>query len=150
MSNIEVRDLNLSDEKELLKVAELFVAVPLSWDPTYKYTNETVVKTRDWMLEKRDSLKCLLATANENFVGLHLLRIDAPGAEHCFIQSLWIEEAFRGQGLGSRLKLVGEDWAKSKDVKKMVTHVFLDNPKMIAINEAKGFKKVKVELHKTL
>jgi GNAT superfamily N-acetyltransferase len=147
--SVQIRDVNFEDGDELMQLALLYVSVPLSWDSTYVYTEDTIQKNHDWLLAKRDSLKCLLVTAGDRIVGIHILYKDKASLE-CFIKTLWLESNYRGQGLGSKLKLLGEAWAVQQGATTLVTHVMTGNPSMLEMNLRKGFKPVKMELAKSL
>jgi GNAT superfamily N-acetyltransferase len=84
-----------------------------------------------------------------NLVGIHIL-IKEPSSENCIIKTLWLENKFRKQGIGSRLKQIGEEWAKTVGAQKMVTHVMSNNPAMFEMNKKKGFSLTKFEMEKPL
>lgn len=147
--SLKIRDINFDDEAELKTLAKLYVSVPLSWDSNYSFTEETVQKNYDWLLAKKDCLKCLVVTDQSKIVGIHIL-IKEHSSENCSIKTLWLEDQFRKQGIGSRLKQVGEDWAKAVGAKKMVTQVMSNNPAMFEINKKKGFFLTKFEMEKPL
>lgn len=147
--SLKIRDINFDDEAELKLLAKLYVSVPLSWDSEYSFTEETVQKNYEWLLAKKDFLKCLVVTDHSQIVGIHIL-IKEPSSQDCSIKTLWLEDQFRKQGIGSRLKQMGEDWARTMGAKKLVTQVMSNNPTMLEINKKKGFVFTKFEMEKRL
>ena|SRR6185312_7452290 len=88
--SLKIRDINFSNEDELKLLAKLYVSVPLSWDSSYSFTDETVQKNYDWLLSKKESLKCLVVMDQSEMVGIHIL-IKEPSSESCSIKTLWLE-----------------------------------------------------------
>jgi GNAT superfamily N-acetyltransferase len=147
--SLQIRDANFEDHIEIQLLARLYVAVPLSWDPSYEFTEETIRKNYDSLLQKKDSLKCLLVISDSETVGIHILFKEKSSTE-CFVKTLWLRTEYRKQGLGSKLKQMGEDWARLQGAQKIVTHVMADNPMMLEINKSKGFAITKFEMSKSL
>ncbi len=147
--SIQIRDVDFNNEVELHELAYLYAAVPLDWDASYAVQREAEINF-SWLLEKRDTLKCLLATLGSKIVGIHVLQTQSQRPHTCFIKTLWVSPDFRGEGIGSRLKAAGEQWVRETGSKAMVTHVMVKNSKMLEINRSKGFVPTKVEMEKKL
>jgi GNAT superfamily N-acetyltransferase len=146
---VRFEDADFNNLDQIAEIAKLYIAVPLSWDPNYKFTEEGIRKLYDWLMEKRETIKCVLAMNESKIVGLHILAKEANSTE-CFIKTLWLEKSFRGLGFGDQMKKQGEAWAIAQGAKKMITHVMLDNPSMLETNKRRGFKPVKIEMAKIL
>ena len=68
-------------------------------------------------------------------VGLHWLRLEEKyKILRANIDSLWVHDDYRKNGIGSELKKRGEEWAKSQGAKMVCTQVFYSNQKMINFN----------------
>lgn len=148
INRVQIRDICFENEAELREVAYLYASVPLDWDRTFQVTDAE--QNYIWFLEKRLSLKCLVATLDNKIVGIHILQKQNQRPEACFIKTLWVVSHHRGKGLGSLLKTAGEVWAKETGSTVMITNVMLMNPKMLEINKKKGFVPTKIEMEKQL
>ncbi len=144
----QIRDICFENEAELRELAYLYASVPLDWDHAFQVTD--VEQNYSWFLEKRSSLKCLIATFEAKIVGIHILQKQNQRPEACFIKTLWVLPCHRGKGLGSLLKNAGEVWAKKTGSTIMVTNVMVVNSKMLEINKQKGFVPTKIEMEKQL
>lgn len=151
LNSVKIQEIDFNSDGEVKRVARTYIEVPLSWDPDYKYTETMVEKTSAWLKEKQASLLCLTCWVDHDLVGLHILFFDkSSDPKDCFIKTLWIAPHYRGLGLSKKLKQMGESWAHAQNAKKIITHVFVKNKRMIALNERCGFIPHKLELHKDL
>lgn len=82
-------------------------------------------------------------------MGIHIL-FKETNSQSCSIKTLWLEDLYRNQGLGSHLKKLGEEWARASGATKIITQVMSNNPKMFEINKKKGFSLTKYEMEKPL
>jgi GNAT superfamily N-acetyltransferase len=103
-----------------------------------------------WLVDKRDSLKCLVATEGEKIVGIHILQKQAQRPKACFIKTLWVAVTHRNIGIATSLKTKGESWAKITGSESIVTNVTVKNPKMLELNKRRGFAPTTIEMEKRL
>jgi ribosomal protein S18 acetylase RimI-like enzyme len=74
------------------------------------------------------------------------LREDGENAAHpgtVYIQSTGLLRAYRGQGLGKRIKAWQIEYAKRNGFRRMVTNCRESNAAMISINEKFGFRAIR-------
>lgn len=146
--DFQIRDMCFDDEAELRAVAKLYASVPLEWDQDFQVTDTE--SNFLWFQEKRVSLKCLVAINGQEIIGIHILQKQAQRPEACFIKTLWVSAIHRNKGVATRLKAEGEVWAKNTGSTVIVTNVMLKNPRMLEINQRKGFVPTKLEMEKLL
>ena len=145
--------LNINDETELRSAAYIHESTPQNWDPTYKVTDARVLFWIDYLKSLLLNEKSFAVVAKEGslIVGLHWLKMaDKFGKPCADIESLWVQEDHRKSGVGSELKRLGEEWAKSQGAKIITTSVHYTNKKMIEFNLNKGFEPLQVEMIKSL
>jgi len=141
------------DHEELRRLAELHLAAPAAWGATIDAGENAIAGwIRFLRLSESDpNLEVIVARQAGEIVGMHWLTItdDAHG-RRARIDSLWVDEAHRGHGIGARLKELGEEWARQRGAASMVTHVFYANERMIRYNLRLGFQARQVEMSKDL
>jgi GNAT superfamily N-acetyltransferase len=146
--------LNYDDPAEIERMARIHEGGPLDWIPGYE-VSEALVAQRVISLRttQDDTAVHILTARNEagEVVGFHWLqRIEKYGRTGARIDSLWVDEAYRRQGIAQALKKRGEAWAKSVGAKFIVTEVFYVNKTMIELNLKLGFTAQQVEMIKDL
>jgi GNAT superfamily N-acetyltransferase len=154
MQNIRFVKLNIQDDNELRLAATIHESAPLNWDPQYRVTTEQI---ENWIqifrkIGERSSEWLMLAKpASGEVVGFHWLGLSEKHGQKCaLINSLWVSDKVRKQGIGHELKRQGESWAREQGAKLMVTGVFYSNKNMIEFNLKSGFKATQVEMLKEL
>ncbi len=153
MSAAEYTQPNYGDPAELHRLAEIHESAPLNWDPEYVVTEERIqIWVRKLEKTKTDPQYCyLVARIAGELVGTHWLEvIDEDGRSVAHITSLWVHNDFRRQGIATRLKQLGEEWALGQGVEAVKTQVFFANTRMIAFNQSLGFEAGHVEMEKRL
>lgn len=145
--------LNINDETELRSAGYIHESTPQNWDPTYKVTDERVLFWVDYLknLLTKEKSYAVVAKDGSAIVGLHWLKLhDKFGKPSAYIESLWVQEDFRKQGVGQELKRLGEAWAKAAGAKVITTSVHYANKSMIDFNLKLGFEALQVEMIKSL
>jgi GNAT superfamily N-acetyltransferase len=152
--NIIYQELNYNNEDEVYKAAKIHESAPLNWDSTWKVTEVGITQWVKRIHEFKNTNKMYLLFAkmpDGEIVGFHWLRLyEMHNSELVNIDSLWVSDKYRNNGIGRGLKERGEDWAKSKGAIKITTNVFYDNKKMIDFNLKLGFKAEAVNMSKKL
>lgn len=80
----------------------------------------------------------ILAVDGERYVGLVMIGFDPDGITGLNI-STGVEREYRGRKIAQALKLQGIRYAKSKGLKRLVTHNDSENVGMLAINDKLGY-----------
>ena len=146
--------LNFENEAELKAAAYAHESAPLNWDPNYFVTADRVKMWVDVFLKIKDRGDAFVYVARnetKNIVGFHWVNIEIKEEKKCArIDSLWVDQSCRKQGVASRLKFEGEKWAKDQGATSIRTGVFYNNQRMIEFNIKLGFKPQQVEMTKTL
>jgi [ribosomal protein S18]-alanine N-acetyltransferase len=62
-----------------------------------------------------------------------------PHSEHGLVLGMFVDERFRGQGIGTALLDRLLDWARQKNVPRLSLHVFPHNSRAIALYKRAGF-----------
>lgn len=154
MKKIEYGFLNFDNEAELKAAALAHESAPLNWDSSYLVTDDRVKMWLEVFLKIKDRGDAFLYVARnetKKIVGFHWVNIEKKDEQKCArIDSLWVDETCRKQGVGSRLKLEGEKWAKDQGAAYLRTGVFYNNQRMIDFNLKMGFKPQQVEMIKLL
>lgn len=60
-NKFEIADLNYHNIDELAEVAKIYACVPKNWDLSFSVAAEMLEKYQQWLVDKKDNLKCLLA-----------------------------------------------------------------------------------------
>lgn len=154
MEKITFGGLNYDDSAEIERMARLHEQGPLDWIPGYEVAEALVVQRAISLRTTQDDTAVHILTARNEMgevVGFHWLqRIEKDGRTSARIDSLWVDEAYRRQGIAQALKEQGEAWAKSIGAAFIVTEVFYVNKTMIELNLKLGFTAQQVEMIKNL
>ncbi|MBC87379.1 MAG: hypothetical protein CL677_09400 [Bdellovibrionaceae bacterium] len=155
--NIEYRAINPEDFEE---VKYFFLTHEYSWrdsDPENfvpKSEEDRIKVANKFMQELQDPKEkyhCLAAFVNDQIVGSHFLdRYKIDGKNACHIHGLWIDPEYRNKGIAKTLKLMGEDWARSKDCQLMDSNVYATNKEMISLNKSLGYEIARYNFRKEL
>ncbi|MGE0173143.1 MAG: N-acetyltransferase family protein [Oligoflexales bacterium] len=153
MTEITFGELNFLDDAEIQKVALIHEETPMVWDPSHKVQPEALAQRVAFLKGAKDdpSFYCVVARGPEHIVGIHWLRlVESPYGKYAKIDSLWVAESCRKQGVGSTLKRMGEQWASSHGAKYMTTTVSPENHRMLEFNKKLGFRPRMIEMVKPL
>lgn len=156
--DIEYRSIDPQNFKE---VRRFLVTHEYSWrdsDPasfvpkTESQMDKFTEKFIGLLTNGEDRYHCLGAfTSDGVLIASHFLdRYEIDGQKACHVHGLWTEEAFRGKGIGIKLKALGEDWARLKDCVFMDTNVRVSNAPMIALNRKLGYEVARYNFRKSL
>jgi GNAT superfamily N-acetyltransferase len=92
-----------------------------------------------------------LALAGKAIVAVHVLRRfeEGPlvGAQ---VSGLWVMPRYRRHGVASRLKAMGEAWARSIGAHFLNSNVLSQNAPMLQLNRELGFENYRINLRKRL
>ena len=154
MEKIKFSGPDYSNPAEIERLARLHESAPLDWIPGFQ-VKEAIVADRVKFLRDAEGNEAIhiLTARNEagEVVGFHWLqRTEKYGRTCARIDSLWVDEAYRRQGIAQELKARGEAWAKSVGAAFIVTEVFYVNQTMIDLNLKLGFEARQVEMIKDL
>jgi GNAT superfamily N-acetyltransferase len=84
-------------------------------------------------------------------VALHIVRRFEEGPRvGAHIGGLWVAERWRRQGVASRLKAMGESWARSIGATFLNSNVLVSNERMLELNRKLGFEPYRLNLRKRL
>jgi len=146
--------VDFSNLEEIKRAALIHEQTPVEWDKDFIIRPEIVESRVKHFFKSKDNSDVYLLmakTPSNQVVGFHWLEIESKYEQICaHIHSLWVDSAFRGKGIGHKLKSLGEEWAKERDAKFIFTDVFYNNKKMIDFNLGLGFKARQVEMIKDL
>jgi ribosomal protein S18 acetylase RimI-like enzyme len=94
---------------------------------------------------------CLAVFEGENMIAIHFLnRQELDRQPACHIHGLFVHPEYRGIGIATRLKAMGEEWARAMGCAFMDSHVRTTNERMLAINEKLGYTIARYNLRKSL
>ena len=68
----------------------------------------------------------------------------------CHIHGLWVHPEFRGKGIASKLKRMGELWAKNLGCNFMDTNVRVANQTIITLNQKLGYTVARFNFRKKI
>lgn len=149
--DLQISELDFGNQKDFQQVVDIYLNIPKSWNPAYKSSVENRSNLEKWMIENKPHLKCLIIKKDDFIKALHILLKSQQNKDTvCSIQTIWVDSQYRGHGWASELKKAGEQWAANQGAKKLITHVYVDNPLMLKINKKKGFLPIRLEMQKEL
>ena len=138
----------LTDE-QLKHIAKIDSEIPIELDPLYRWTPECAQERFDYF-KKLEGLR-LVVLNNDQIIGFHVLYlIDKAFAKISNISTFWIHPDFRQQGIGKKLKQMGEEWSRENNCDYIQTNVHRLNDRMIQINEDAGFQVTYLNMRKHL
>ncbi len=140
------------DASIVSRLAELHEGSPKEWDETWVVETPFLEeRIREITAKVGDDNVLFLYIKDEagQIIGFHWVEFLKDKA-FSRVKSLWIEPAYRGKGLGKKLKISGEKWSRHKGAVKIITNVHWKNKKMIALNTANGFTPGFLYLEKVL
>jgi GNAT superfamily N-acetyltransferase len=154
MGEITFSGLSYDDPAEIERMARIHESGPLDWIPGYKVDEALVAERAKFLRQSQgNEAVCVLVARNaaDEMVGFHWLqRVEKYGRPCARIDSLWVDEMYRRQGIAQALKERGEAWAKSVGAALVITEVFYVNKGMIDLNLKLGFEARQVEMIKRL
>lgn len=148
-NNVTVRPMKPGCTTEARRLAEIHESAPAQWISGYVAPLELVRRREDEFLQASQTEKAMLmiAVCEESIAGFHWVDTEGHAAH---IKSLWVQESLRKSGLAAQLKRAGEEWARSRGLKEMMTSVHFSNQRMLDINIANGFRPGFVQMTKSL
>ncbi len=150
---ISYRKVALDNHDEMQAIAAIDMTIPAIYDPLFQVNEKTISDRLAQLLKcKPDDFFEVAVDESEKIVGFHFLNKfkSAHGVLAANIQTLWVDPAYRNQGLGKKLKLRGEVWAKEQNLDHISTFVHSKNPAMLKLNENQKFEIVGYQLRKSL
>lgn len=142
--------MNFDDPAEVERVAFLYDSVPCEWNPDHKVEPAMVENLARGLVEKRANTWCELVVDKNEIRATHVLEFRPERGGFVLIRTLWVHPELRRQGIARRLKQAGEEWARGRGAKAIVTQVHVTNKRMNALNEAMGFEATKIEYEKKI
>lgn len=148
------QELDYNNTDEIYAAAKIHESTPLNWNPSMKVTEEEIAYSVKKINESKDTKTVFILfakLASGEIVGLHWLRLYERHNEQVVnIDSLWVNEKLRKNGIATELKRRGEDWGRSKGAKLVTTNVFCENEIMMKLNLKLGFKPDSIRMSKSL
>ncbi len=124
---ITITGPNDSDPSEIERIARIHENAPLDWVPGYQPDAPRIAELASYLREVRGEADvCILVARNEEqeMVGFHWLTLEKKDDTlYAHINSLWVDEAYRGAGIAKRLKMAGERWAREAGATLMLSEV---------------------------
>ena len=95
-----------------------------------------------WHLDRQPEAAAVLgAFVGGDLVGHTLVRIEAgaDGVDHGLFSTTYVDPAHRRGGVAGALLDAGEDWMRSRALRRSVTYTDADNAKLIALYRGRGY-----------
>lgn len=159
--SIELRTLDYRDVAELRAYLALLASISAEGDPFHfarspEELDRAVLEAR----RKEDESNTFAGIALERrpsgqpgkeIVGLHIVRRFEEGPlVGAHIGGLWVHERCRRRGIARRLKVMGENWARSIGAAFINTNVLVTNQRMLDFNHSLGFADYRINQRKRL
>lgn len=151
---IEYRTLNYRDPNEIRQYLSLLYDISRAGDA---YHFEKSPEFIDWCMikarreENESNTFAGLAHVRREIVGLHILRRFEEGPlVGAHMGGLWVAERCRRQGVATRLKGMGEEWARSIGASFLSSNVLVGNAAMLELNHRLGYEDYRIQLRKRL
>jgi len=148
---VHFRTLDTSNNDELQVIARIHEEAPAFWEPGYEPDNARIIRCTE-KLKKASGMSLLLIAESEEsgIVGFHWVDIEDIGARRFgYVKSLWVKDDHQNQGIASKMKQQGEEWARKMGAQFMKTTVHVRNERMRAFNLKRGFKEGFIEMTRT-
>jgi GNAT superfamily N-acetyltransferase len=152
--SIEYRTLDYKNIGEVRQYLTLLYGISAErdvyhFDKPPEFIDRSIIKAR--REEDETNTFSGLAREGREIVGLHILRRFEEGPlVGAHIAGLWVAERCRRQGIATRLKAMGESWARSIGAGFINTNVLVVNPRMLELNHKLGFEDYRTNLRKRL
>lgn len=152
MNELKFENLDLNNDEDVLAVATIHCGAPGEWVSGHSYSDDCVDRAVENMRNSVHSCHVVLArNPNHELVGLHWVQLEVRSDQKFGnVVSLWVHPGFRRQGVGTRLKELAESWLRSNGASEIRTQVYVENSKMMALNEKLGYKTVLLGMSKSL
>jgi GNAT superfamily N-acetyltransferase len=127
--------------KELQFIAEIDSRIPLEFDSHFHWTEAHVQKRlADYKILKTSDF-FHVAVSDGKIVGFHIIKEAEYGSSTMGnVVTMWTDPAFRKQGIATKLKELGLEWAKKRKVKFIQTAVHVNNKPMLDLNKKLDFE----------
>jgi len=151
---IEYRTLNYKDIGEVRQYLTLLYAISSEGDEYHfekspEFIDRCIVRAR--REEDESNTFSGLARVKRRIVALHIVRRFEEGpAIGGHIAGLWVDVAYRRQGVATRLKAMGESWARSIGATFLNSNVLVGNQRMLDLNHKLGLQDYRINLRKRL
>lgn len=158
MTNFIFRPLNAFDDSEVDQVLTIDNHIPAAWGTPLIDIEGRVASTKKKLQEKGiDKIFFELVFSEEKsavpmLCGFHWVELDKDHNDQLIgrIKTLWVHPDFRQKGLGQKLKLKAESWAKERGALRISTQVHSQNKTMLRLNAALGFTPTFITFEKEL
>jgi GNAT superfamily N-acetyltransferase len=126
---------------ELQYIAEIDSRIPLEFDSHFIWTEAHIQKRlSDYKLLKSSDF-IHVALSEGKVVGFHIIKESEYGNSTMGnTVTLWTDPLFRKQGIATKLKELGIEWAKKRKVKFVQTAVHINNKAMLSLNKKLDFE----------
>lgn len=95
-----------------------------------------------------DDRICLIGAAEGRYIGFIYLAIRSDHVEGAtqapvtYLEAIYVQEAWRKQGIAKLLLAAGERWAMDRGFKELASDAVVDNHMSIAFHKEMGFREV--------
>ncbi len=148
------RKINLQDAHEMETIAAIDMSIPALFDPIFEANEKTILDRLEQFKNcKSDDFFEVAVSSDGKIIGFHFMNKfkSAPlGTLAAHVQTLWVDPAFRNQGIGANLKKRGEEWAQNEGLDHISTFVHGKNSSMLKLNRKLGYELVGYKLKKNM
>lgn len=129
-------------ESDLERITEIYNEALLNTAAHYYAEPKTLDDRRDWLLGHTSKYPVLVALINNKVIGWASL--NRWSVYHAFEDSaessLYVDTAYQGKGIGSKLMQHLIEETKKGDLKTIIARILDGNPASIKIHERAGFE----------
>lgn len=155
---MKIRKAALKDLDDLIELSYRFLSYEAdnhekSYDPKYAYTENSAdyIKTK---IESEDSL-FLVAEEDDKLVGflagaIHKRPKARKTVKPASLDEIYVEEAYRNQGVGKKLITEFQEWARKGGANKLKVGTFHKNERALHIYKELGFTDHIIKLEKDI
>lgn len=134
-----------ADERDLPAILEIYNDAILNTTATYDTEPETLDQRAAWLAERRArGMPVLVAEVKGRVVGFAALTPHSakPGYRHTAMNSVYVEPAARGQGVGRALLAALVRRAREIGVHVIIASIDAENEASLLLHRELGFRKV--------
>lgn len=150
---IKYRSVNIQDESEMRKIAEIDMTIPALYDSSFQVNEATILDRLNQLKKYKEGNFFIVAeNADKEIVGFHFLNktTHPNGLPAASVQTIWVKLEYRKRGIAKELKARSEVWAREAKLDHIDTFVSSKNLNMLSLNESLGYEIYGFKLRKRL
>lgn len=149
--NILYKDYQDLNQEQIHLIVEQDCTIPLAYDPHFVVNEKMFGERIKYYEELIQKGFFKIAFDDGKIIGFHAIMLEKQKELMiAHIGTFWIHSDYQRQGIGRKLKEMGEKWAREQSCTYLKTGVHYANKRMLEINTKAGFDIYSVTMLKKL